>query len=454
VVRGSGVIYASIGVSIAPTLPPDGHGPPPAEPLARQLSALGVWLLVINGIVGAGIFGLPAEAARLAGGFSPWVFVICGALMLPVMLCFAELASHFDGTGGPVRYAGAAFGPYAGFVAGWAFYVARLTAFSANAALLVGTIGYFWPAADAPGVRLALLAVLCSGLTAVTYAGTRNAIGSLGVLTILKLVPLAGLVAYGLLSIPETVLEAIRVAPPEGTQLGAVVLLVFYAFVGFESGLVPAGEAHDPRRDMPRALLRAIVIVTALYFGLQAVSLAVLPDLGTAKRPLVEAGGALFGPAGAFVMMAALVASVGGNLAGALFSTPRITYALALEGALPAWFATVSKRFGTPGVSIVVFGAVAFVLAAAGSFVWLASLSVLTRVLIYAGCIAAVPTLRRQGHDHPAVMRLPGGFSIPALAIAICLALLTQVRLLDYLATTAMLAVGTVLYWLARRGRS
>ena len=126
-----------------------------SEPLARQLTALGVWLLVINGIIGAGIFGLPADAARLAGSFSPWVFVICAALMLPVMLSFAELASHFDGTGGPVRYAGSVSGRYAGFQAGWAFYIARLTAFSANAVLLVSAIGCFWPGADDPGTRTA-----------------------------------------------------------------------------------------------------------------------------------------------------------------------------------------------------------------------------------------------------------------------------------------------------------
>ena len=148
-----------------------------SEPLARQLSALAVWLLVINGIIGAGIFGLPAEAARLVGGFSPWVFAICAALMLPVMLSFAELASHFDGTGGPVRYAGSVFGPAAGFPAGWAFYIARLTAFSANAVLLVSAIGYFWPGADDTGGRLALLFTVCAGLTTVTLIGTRNASG-------------------------------------------------------------------------------------------------------------------------------------------------------------------------------------------------------------------------------------------------------------------------------------
>jgi amino acid transporter len=430
-----------------------GESPVRSEPLERQLSGLAVWLLVINGIIGAGIFGLPAEAARLAGAFSPWVFVICAVLMLPVMLSFAELASHFDGTGGPVRYAGSVFGPAAGFLAGWAFYIARLTAFAANATLLVGAVGYFWAGADAPGVRLVLLLLLCTGLTAVTLVGTRKAMGSLGLLTLLKFLPLLALVAFALLRLPGDMLASISVAPPADARLGAAVLLVFYAFVGFESGLVPAGEARDPRRDMPRALYWAIAIVALLYFGLQAVSVATLTNLADTKRPLVEVSGTLFGPAGALVMMAGMLASVGGNLAGALFSTPRVTYALALDGRLPHWFGSVSPRYGTPAFSIVVFGTAGFLLAAGGSFVWLAGLSVLTRVLIYVGCIAALPALRRRDADEPGVLRLPGGLVIPGVAVLVCLALLTQVKAADYFVTAAMLGVGGLLYLVARAGR-
>jgi amino acid transporter len=420
------------------------------EPLARQLSAMGVWLLVINGMIGAGIFGLPSEAARLAGNFSPWVFLICAGLMLPVMLCFAELASHFDGTGGPVRYAGSVFGPYAGFMAGWAFYVARLTAFAANAVLLVTAIGYFWPAADQPSIRLALLFAICAGLTANTVVGTRNAMGSLGLLTLLKFVPLLGLVAFGIARLPAAVVGSLGSAWPADADPGAAILLVFYAFVGFESGLVPAGEARNPRRDMPRALFWAIGVVAVLYFAIQSVSLAVMPqDLAAAKRPLVEVSGRLFGTAGAIAMMLGVVASVGGNLAGSLFSTPRITYALALEGALPSWFAKVAVRFGTPATSIVVFGTIALLLAAGGSFVWLAGLSVLARVFIYVGCIAALPELRRRA-TRGEVMRLWGGLTIPALAVLVCLALLTQVKRQDYAVTALMLGVGSALYALAR----
>jgi amino acid transporter len=249
-------------------------------------------------------------------------------------------------------------------------------------------------------------------------------------------------------------LASLQAAPPEHAGLGAALLLVFYAYVGFESGLVPAGEAKDPRRDIPRALVQAIVVVSILYIGLQTVSMAVMPDLAHTSRPLVEVSGQLIGPIGAALMMIGMTASVVGNLSGTLFTAPRLTYALALEGSLPAGFARVSKRFGTPSISIIVFGTSAFLLAAGGSFVWLAGLSVLARLLIYIGCIAALPQLRHRASHQPKVIRLPGGLLIPGSAVLICLGLLTQAKPMDWLATALLLGVGSVLYALARRERA
>jgi amino acid transporter len=118
------------------------------EPLVRQLSAAGIWLLAVNGMIGAGIFGVPAGVAALAGAWSPLVFLACGFLLAAVILCFGELASYFRGTGGPILYLREAFGPMAGFQAGWAFYIARLTAFAANLNLLVAALAYFWAPAE------------------------------------------------------------------------------------------------------------------------------------------------------------------------------------------------------------------------------------------------------------------------------------------------------------------
>lgn len=424
------------------------------EPLLRQFTGLGIWLLVINGMIGAGIFGMPAEAARLTGAFSPVVFVFCGLLIGTVMLCFGEVASYFRTTGGPILYTRTAFGPLVGFQTGWALYVARLTAFAANINLLVSSVAYFWEPADGGAARLLLLFAICAGLTWVNVIGAKQAMHSVGALTVLKFLPLLLLVGFGITHLEPGTFRATADSVPGYSDFGAAALLVMYAYVGFESALIPAGETRDPGRAMPLALFWALGIVTVLYVLVQAVSVAALPDLAESTRPLVDVGAVLLGPAGAVLLTAGVVVSVGGNVAGTMISAPRMSYALAREGSLPAWFGAVHPGFRTPHLSVVFFGAAAFLLAIYGSFAWLAGMSALTRVLIYLLCIGAIPTLRRRYGDSPARMNLPGGYAIPALAAGLCLWLLAQVEPRAFLVTAAFLAVGAALYALSRHGPS
>ena len=149
-----------------------------------------------------------------------------------------------------------------------------------------------------------------------------------------------------------------------------------------------------------------------------------------------------------------MVASVGGNVAGAMLSTPRASYMLAREGYLPHWFAGVHPVYNTPGHSVIFFGVAAFVLAAYGSFVWLASMSVLSRLLIYLLCIGAIPRLRRKFGKDEARFHLPGGYLIPILGAAVCTWLFSQVSLDAVLSTALFLALGSVLYLFARRERN
>jgi len=420
------------------------------EALLRNLSVVGLWLLVINGMIGAGIFGLPAEAARLTGVWSPFVFLLCGLLIAPVMLTFCELASYFGGTGGPILYAQTAFGPLVGFQTGWAFYVARATALAANLNLLLSSAAYFIAPVDQGAARIVGLFVLCALLTAINVVGTRHAIGSVGVLTALKILPLGALVVWGAPELATFVGALGDARLPEVGSFSAAMLLLLYAFVGFESALVPAGEARDPARDMPRALLWSLVIVTLLYVSIQAVCVAVLAGLADTHRPLVDAAAVLFGEAGTLIMTGCVIVSVGGNVAAAMFSTPRMTYTLARAGQLPAFFAAVHPTFKTPTVSIVIFGGLVFALAIAGSFAWLAAMSVTIRLLIYVTCIAATPRLRRRFGNSASAVRLPGGYTIPAVAAVLCTGLLVQVSPLSVAATAALLAIGLVLFALAR----
>ena len=422
------------------------------EKLPRSLGAWAIWLLVVNGMVGAGIFGLPSGAARLAGGFSPVVFALCALLILPILLCFAELASYFRSTGGPVRYATEAFGPFLGFQAGWIFYVARAIAFSANSVLMVDSIGYFWPSATEGVLRTVLLAVICGGLTLVNVIGAVRAVRSLAALTVLKFSVLVGLVVVGLALLGDGVIGQVRMRLPVGGDLGAAIVLLIYAYVGFEQAVVPAGEARDPARDMPRGLLWGLASVAVLYVLIQMVSMAAVPDIAASNAPLLDVAATLLGPMGAALLMVGVVASVGGNLVGSTFTTPRLSYSLSLDGSLPPWFGRVHARFLTPANSILFFGVLSFVMAVFGSFLWLAASSVMTRLLLYIITCAAVPRVRAR-RAATGGFTLPLGNLIPVLGILSCMGLMLSSNVTSMLLTAAFIVAGSLLYVIERRRR-
>lgn len=422
------------------------------EGLVRRMGAVGIGLLALNGMIGAGIFGVPAGAAALTGTWSPLVFVACALLLGVIMLCFAEIASRFDRTGGPILYIDTAFGRFAGFQTGWAFYIARLTAYAANLNLLIVSLGYLWPAADEGWIRVALMAGILGILCWINVTGIKRAVGSLGVLTVLKLIPLISLVIFGLAWLAPSGGSFAGQAPPASGDFAAAALLVIYAFVGWESALVPAGEVEKPSRAMPMALFGALGVATVLYVLIQAISVAALPGLAESERALVDVAEVLMGPAGALLLTIGVVVSVGGNVAGTMISAPRLTYALARDGNFPAWFGRVHPEYRTPANSIVFFTALTLLLSVLGSFVWLAAMSALVRVLIYMACIGAMPRLRAQpADDGSAGFRLPGGWLIPVVAFAACGLLLIQISLQSVLATALVLAVGAAIYWVVRR---
>ncbi|WP_213997703.1 APC family permease [Arsukibacterium sp.] len=426
--------------------------PLPAEDkLPRHLGLFGLWLLVVNGLIGAGIFGLPGGAAKLAGEYSPLIYLFCALLILPILLCMAELASYFRGSGGPIRYSTAAFGPFVGFQAGWLYYIARLVSFAANTVLLVDSVGYFWPAASTGLNRAILLSLIVASLTFVNVIGSVRAMRSLALLTFVKFAVLLLLVVAGSAYLGDQLLPTFNPATVFNSpyDIGAATLLLIYAFVGFESVVVPAGEAKNPARDMPRALLLGLLLVTLLYVGIQLVSVAAVPDIANSSSPLLDVAASLYGQAGAVVLMLGVVASVAANLLGAIFSTPRASFALAEDGSLPRWFGAVQPRFLTPANSIVFFGVLALLLTLYGSFLWLAAATVVSRLLLYGLTCAAVPVLRPKLANSSSFI-LPLGYTIPLLGIAACVWLALQVSLSSVLATASFVLLGTALYFLAR----
>jgi amino acid transporter len=267
---------------------------------------------------------------------------------------------------------------------------------------------------------------------------------------VLKLAALFLLVGVGFIILGGEVLPRFESEIPTVGSLGGATLLLVYAFSGFESAVIPAGESRNPARDMPLALLLALGTVALLYVVIQMVSMAAVPDIADSTSPLLDAASALIGPIGAIVLMLGVIASVGGNLAGAMFSTPRLAYALALDGSLPRWFGVVHQKFLTPANSIVFYGSLAFLLAVFGSFVWLVATVVFSRLIIYVLTCAAVPRLRRT-HRESRGFVLRGGYLVPVLGLAACAWLTMQVGRDSFILTALSIVVGTFLYALARR---
>jgi amino acid transporter len=421
--------------------------------LERRITAWGIWALAVNGMIGAGIFAVPAGAAALTGAWSPLVFLACAALLGLIILCFAEISSHFRATGGPALYVGTAFGRFAGFQTGWTVYVSRVTAYAANVNLMIASLGFFWaPAAEGPW-RIALIAGVIGLLTVINILGTRQAMGSVGLLTVAKFLPLIAVAVGGLFWIDANGLTQTGAGGfPEIASFGAAALLVVYAFVGWESAVIPAGESRDPARDMPRALIWALVSVALLYVVIQWVSVSVLgDDLATSETALMDVAGVLFGPWGATLLAVGIIVSIGGNIACTTVSAPRLTYALAREGTLPRFLGAVHPRFHTPAASILVFALIGLALAVWGEFVWLAAMSALVRILVYVACIASMPRIRKtQGHAQGS-FRLPLGWTIPVLAVLGSLVLITSVSLTSLIATAVFLGIGAGLYFAFRR---
>ncbi len=417
------------------------------EKLNRSIKTIGFSALAINGLIGAGIFALPAAAAESSGSFSPWMFVICGLLMSTVILSFAQLASHYSNTGGPVVYAQEAFGPIVAFQTGWLLYIGRVTGLAANSNALIIYLGLLFPVfADGFMHSVALTAVILL-LTASNVFGVRSAMGTISVLTILKLAPLLLFIAVGVTWFDVEQIFSMKDAPIE--NVSASLLLLVYAFVGFEGAVIPAGEAKNPKKDIPRALMQTLVFTMILYFLIQSISVSVLSDIVSSKAPLSDAAGIMMGSWGAILLTITAILSITGNLASIFFAAPRMTYALSIEKSLPVWFGRVNEKSKVPTHSIYFFAVLALVLALTGSFVWLAIISSLARLIGFAVCMAVLIKIKIQ-QQKPLFER---GLQmlLPVAGLTVCIWLAAQAKSQAWLLTAGFILLGAVLYYLAKR---
>ncbi|HYD51436.1 MAG TPA: APC family permease [Gemmatimonadaceae bacterium] len=416
------------------------------------LRAIGRWSLVaavVNSVVGSGVFGLPSAVAALLGAWSPVAVLVAGACIFTIVLCFAEVGSRYEDPGGPYLYVRDAIGPAAGFQIGWLHLWTRILSAAAVLNVLVSYLAVILPWAGTPLGRAVTMIGGVAIVTAINVAGVRQSAWTVNLFTVAKLLPLVLLGALGLARVDAGVLAAQRVAAPDWTE--AVLLLVF-AYGGFESSTVAAGETRDPRRDTAFALVVGMLLITAIYAAVQLAVVGTLPDAATSTTPVASALGRVLGVGGLTIGAVAVVLSVYGWLTGFALMTPRIMYAMARRGELPHHFGRVHLRARTPWVAIVANSLAALAIALAGGFTQLATVAAIVRLLIFAmTCVALVLLRRARG---PAPYRLPGGPFVAALGVGFCLWMLTTRSLAQAWPLGAIVAAGVVVWLLGRSART
>lgn len=424
-----------------------------SEGLVRAIGRWSMAALVVNCIIGSGVFGLPSLLANLLGRASIAAVLLGAVAVGIIMACFAEVASRFAQTGGPYLYAQAAFGRFMGIQVAWLVWFVRLTACAANANLFVVYLGEFWPDATRPTMKLAILTLLLGILAAINFRGVKAGAQVSTSFTVAKLASLGLVCVAGGVYLIAThkVIPHMDLVPGGKDWARAIVLLIF-AYGGFEAALISAGEAKDPRRDLPFGLFAGLITCAVVYGLIQWVVVGILPDPGNSQRPLAGVARIVLGPSGALLTAMGALFSIYGYLSGNILATPRITFALAEHGDFPSIFAQVHRRFHTPYFSILAFAVLVWLLALFGSFAGNATLSAGSRLFYYGVVCAALPVLRKKDRE-PALIRIPGGTLVGILGALLCAALLTQIEYNKSLILVAAVAVA-FLNWLAVRKRS
>ena len=420
-----------------------------ASALKRGLGRWDLTAFGVNIVIGSAVFLTPSLIAAQFGNWAPVAVIVAGLAVLCIAFCFAEVGSRFDRTGGPYLYTLAAFGKFLAFEVGWMTWFTRVASQAAIVNGIAVAIGFYAPAMSADAPRVALILGLFLALAWINARGIRQSALLVNTLTLAKLAPLAVFVVIGLFFIDRDRLFAFP--PLSGTHLAAGALLLIYAFCGFETVGIPAGESHDPRRHLPFALITTIIAVTVIMVLVQVVAISTLPDIANSKTPVADAALRFMGPAGALMIGIGSIVAMTGNTAGSILAASRMLFALGENGSIPRVFARIHPQHQTPSFAIWFSALAAIALALSGSFAVLAMASAVARLLTYIGVSAATLVLRSprfEGRVSAPAFVVPLGPTIPVLAVLASLTIIGGATAAQLIAGGAALAAGAVVFGL------
>jgi APA family basic amino acid/polyamine antiporter len=422
-------------------------------PLIRSIGRWSLTALIINAVIGSGVFGIPSEVNGIVGRASPIAMILAGLGMGMVMACFAEVASQFSNAGGAYLYTKTALGDFAGMQVAWFSLLAPIGACAASVNLFVIYLAGFFPAVGSGLLRLAVMALLLGALTLANYIGVRSGTNLSNVFTISKLLPLVVLILLGLWRFME---HPLMLPPSEVVQPGIrgwldALLLLAFAYGGFETCLIPAAEMKEPRKEIPLALVSGLLVCISVYALIQFVVVVTI-GTGHIDRPLAATASVLIGSSGSALITAAAMISIYGSVSAMVLATPRLTYSLAESREFPSVFAAVHPKFRTPHISILAVGALAFLLAATGTFRWLMTLASGAIIITYTAVCICLIVLRRRDPGANA-LRIPGGSWLACACMAIAMILLSRFTAREAVLLVITAVIASVNYFVVRGKR-
>ena len=414
--------------------------------LNRSISKWAMVLLVINGVIGSGIFRLPADSFKEVGVYSIAAFLVCAVVVFVIILCFAEVSSRFDKTGGPYLYALTSFGPLPAFLTGWLLLITRFITYAALINLLVTYLSVFSVWFELRSARIITIILLTLFLAYVNHIGVKNSTRVNNFLTIGKLLPLLLFIIVGFFFIEPGNYEINKV--PDFTSFSATVLLLVFAFGGFESVLVNSGEVKNPEKNLPFALFLAALIIAGIYMLIQIVSIGTLPTLASTNKPLADAAGLFMGKTGAIIIAIGAMFSVSGTLNAIMLVGSRLPFAFSEEKQFPAVFSFIHPKYKTPTWSLLLFMTLTIIISLNYSFLSAASISAITRVMIYGIVCVTLIILRKKNPGKTGFFKIKYGNIVAMLGVLLTLWLLTSATLEQMKQISIAIGIGLVVYLL------
>jgi APA family basic amino acid/polyamine antiporter len=426
--------------------------------LVRSLGRWSLAALVLNGIIGSSVFFLPGPLADRLGWMSLAAWVVAAACCGAMILCFAEVSSRFTGAGGAYLFTQAAFGRFVGLQVGWLSYFVRAITAAVQANLFSTYLAEFWPWA---GTRLGGVVATTLFIAVLAAANIRSVVSGARLSNGFAIVKVTTLLLFGAVGVAWIAGGQSVPAPvPSDPSLSGwleVLLLLMFAYGGFESAVIPLGEARNPRGDAPFALLGGLALAAFVYLLAQLTVLATLPDPAGSSRPLAESARAMLGGPGATIITVAALISVYGWLASNLLTVPRLTMAMAERGDFPRFFERIHPVFRTPWLSILFFAGISWALANQAGLLQNLSLAAVSRLFTYGLVCASLPVFRRRdrqggGSVSPALFRAPMGNALALVGVLVSITLASRMNPREA-ATMAFTAGLATLYWFGGRRR-